>query len=197
MCTTLESRPHGYVTSCASTASLRRTGLHCTCGLVSPDSGRACVKSLRSSYMGLYRTTSARWLQRLPNTCFTNTQQVCTPRESRPRECAQHEFRCAQDTVSVDNTGMVSITVSERWLHTTQQVCTTRESHPSKCAHHEFMCTIYTLHPTPYRIYHTPPNTLYLHPTPYTLNSSPYTILESRPHWGVVCTSLLLYHSRA
>ena len=27
---------------------------HCTCGLISPYSGRDCVKSLRSSYMGLY-----------------------------------------------------------------------------------------------------------------------------------------------
>jgi hypothetical protein len=34
--------------------SLGRTGVPCTCGLVSPYSGRDCVKSLRSSYMGLY-----------------------------------------------------------------------------------------------------------------------------------------------
>jgi hypothetical protein len=34
-------------------ASLQRTGVHCTCGLTSRR-GRACVKSLRSSYTGLY-----------------------------------------------------------------------------------------------------------------------------------------------
>ena len=39
---------------CASKASLRRTGVHCTYGLISPCSGHDCVKSLRSSYMGLY-----------------------------------------------------------------------------------------------------------------------------------------------
>jgi len=35
-------------------ASLRRTEVHCTCGLISPYSGRDYVKSLRSSYLGLY-----------------------------------------------------------------------------------------------------------------------------------------------
>ena len=36
------------------TASLRRTGVRSTCGPISPYSGRDCVKSLRSSYTGLY-----------------------------------------------------------------------------------------------------------------------------------------------
>ena len=33
---------------------LRRTGVHCTCGPLSPCSGCDCVKSLRSSYIGQY-----------------------------------------------------------------------------------------------------------------------------------------------
>ena len=41
-------------TSCASKASLRRTEVQITCGRISPFSGRDYVKSLRSSYMGLY-----------------------------------------------------------------------------------------------------------------------------------------------
>jgi len=35
-------------------ASLKRTGVHCTCRPVSPCSRRDCVKSLRSSCVGLY-----------------------------------------------------------------------------------------------------------------------------------------------
>ena len=35
-------------------------GYHCTCGLISLYSGRVCVKSLRSSYMGLYPQTLQR-----------------------------------------------------------------------------------------------------------------------------------------
>ena len=38
-------------------ASLWRTVVHCTCGLVSLCSGRVCVKSLRSSYTGLFPQT--------------------------------------------------------------------------------------------------------------------------------------------
>ena len=41
-------------TSRESKASLRRTGIRSTCGPKSPYSGRDCVKSLRSSYTGLY-----------------------------------------------------------------------------------------------------------------------------------------------
>ena len=33
---------------------MRRTEVHCTCGLISPYSRRDCVKSLRSSYTGLH-----------------------------------------------------------------------------------------------------------------------------------------------
>jgi len=44
----------GLPTSCASKASLRRTGVHSTCRPMSPYSGRDCVKSLRSSYTGLH-----------------------------------------------------------------------------------------------------------------------------------------------
>jgi len=38
-------------------ASLRRAEVQCTCGPVSPYSGRDCVKSLRSSYTRLYPQT--------------------------------------------------------------------------------------------------------------------------------------------
>ena len=44
-------------TSCAIKASTRRTGAYNTCGPIAPYSGRDCVKSLRSSYTGLYPQT--------------------------------------------------------------------------------------------------------------------------------------------
>ena len=42
---------------------MRRTGVHCTCGLISSCSGCDCVKSLRSSYTGLYHRNVTKWLQ--------------------------------------------------------------------------------------------------------------------------------------
>ena len=42
---------------CASKASLRTTGVFCTCGRIYPCSGRDCVKSLRPSYTGLHPPT--------------------------------------------------------------------------------------------------------------------------------------------
>ena len=56
-------------TLCVSKASLGRTGIRSTCGLISP-SGRDCVKSLRSSYTGLHpyeaiSTSGFSYLQKL------------------------------------------------------------------------------------------------------------------------------------
>jgi len=52
---------YGSQTSCASKVSLRRTEVHCTCGRISPYSGRDCVKSLQSSCMGLYPQSLGGW----------------------------------------------------------------------------------------------------------------------------------------
>ena len=41
-------------TSCASKASLRRRGVRITCGPIFLSNGLDCVKSLRSSYTGLF-----------------------------------------------------------------------------------------------------------------------------------------------
>ena len=56
--------PSGDTTPCrmtgmcvSSKASLRRTVVHGTCDLIFPCSGRDCVKSPRSSYMGLLPQT--------------------------------------------------------------------------------------------------------------------------------------------
>ena len=49
-----DSHLYDLQTSCVTKASLRRREVHCTCGLISPPSGRDCVKSHRSSYMGLH-----------------------------------------------------------------------------------------------------------------------------------------------
>ena len=38
----------------APTKGLAWVGVHCTCGIISPLSERGCVKSLRSSHMGLH-----------------------------------------------------------------------------------------------------------------------------------------------
>ena len=51
-----ERSRHTY-SLCASKASLRRTGVHSTCGPICPYGGRDCVKSHRSSYAGLYPQT--------------------------------------------------------------------------------------------------------------------------------------------
>ena len=56
--------------SCASKASLRRTGVHCSSGLIDPCSRRGYVKSLRSSYMGLYPQRGTCLLQRKRRGCL-------------------------------------------------------------------------------------------------------------------------------
>ena len=46
-----------HIDSAVKFASLRRKGVNSTCGTVSPHGRRDCVKSLRSSYTGLYTQT--------------------------------------------------------------------------------------------------------------------------------------------
>jgi len=50
--------------------------VHCTCGLIPPYSGRDCVKSLRSSYMGLYPQSQQKTRSTTSN---TDTMPFHTP----------------------------------------------------------------------------------------------------------------------
>ena len=56
-------------------------GGNCTCGLISPDSGRDCVKSLPSSYTGMYSQTARQPRRHCSSRCRSNMAHV---RQSRP-----------------------------------------------------------------------------------------------------------------